>query len=270
MLSKKNAVITGAAGLLGPQHALALNEVGFNLILIDIEKNKLELTYKKLKKKIKKNTKIFKYHCDISSEYQIKKISDELKKDGFLIDVLINNADMNPKMKKYKNSFTGRVEDYSIDDLKRELSVGIIGTFICSKVFGEHMKIKKKGSIINISSELGISAPDQRVYHKSENIYKVKNFKPIGYSISKHGIMGITKYLASYWANKNIRCNALLPGAVFNNQPNFLIHNVKKRIPLNRWAKTSEYKKAIQFLATDDSNYMTGQSIIMDGGRTIW
>ena len=177
---------------------------------------------------------------------------------------------MNPKMKKYKNSFTGRVEDYSIDSLKSELSIGIVGTFICCKVFGEHMKIKKKGSIINISSELGIAAPDQRVYHKSEDIKKVRNFKPIGYSISKHGIMGITKYLASYWANKNIRCNALLPGAVFNNQPNFLIQNVKKRIPLNRWAKPSEYKKAIQFLAADDSNYMTGQSIIMDGGRTIW
>ena len=270
MLNKKNALITGGAGLLGPQHALALNELGFNIILIDIDKKNLLLTHNKLKKKIKKNTNILSYHCDISSESQVKKISTELKKKKILVDVLINNAEINPKMKKYKSFFTGRVEDYSIKSLTRELSVGIIGTFICSKIFGEHMKKKKGGSIINISSDLGITAPDQRVYHPSENINKVKNFKPIGYSISKHAVIGITKYLATYWAHKNIRCNTLVPGAVFNNQPKFLTKNVMKRIPLNRWASTTEYKKAIQFLATDDSCYMTGQSLIMDGGRTIW
>ena len=270
MLSKKSALITGGAGLLGPQHAIALNELGFNIVLLDINKTKLINAYNKLKKKLKKNTKIFYYHCDISSEAEVKKISLDLKKKKFLIDVLVNNADMNPKMKKYKNAYTGRVEDYSIELLTREISVGVIGTFICSKVFGEHMKTKKKGSIINVSSDLGITAPDQRVYHRSEDINKVRNFKPIGYSISKHAIIGITKYLSTYWANKNIRCNTLVPGAVFNNQPSFLTKNVMKRIPLNRWAKSTEYKKAIQFLATDDSCYMTGQSLIMDGGRTIW
>ena len=249
MLNKKNALITGGAGLLGPQHALALNELGFNIVLIDINKKNLLKTHNKLKRKVKKNTHILSYH---------------------LIDVLVNNAEINPKMKKYKSSFTGRVEDYSIKGLVKELGVGIIGTFICSKIFGEHMKIKKKGSIINISSDLGITAPDQRVYHLSENINKVKNFKPIGYTISKHAIIGITKYLATYWAHKNIRCNTLVPGAVFNNQPKFLKKNVMKRIPLNRWANVTEYKKAIQFLATDDSCYMTGQSLIMDGGRTVW
>jgi|TARA_B110000967_G_C18795217_1_gene515402 NAD(P)-dependent dehydrogenase (short-subunit alcohol dehydrogenase family) len=270
MLNKKNALITGAAGLLGFQHALALNELGFNIILIDIDKKNLLLIHNKLKKRIKKNTAVHSYLCDISSESQVKKVSLELKKKKLLIDVLINNADVNPQMDKYKGYFTGRVEDYSIENLTKELKVGIIGTFICSKVFGEHMKIKKKGSIINISSDLGITAPDQRVYHKSENINKVKNFKPIGYSISKHAVIGITKYLATYWAHKNIRCNTLVPGAVFNNQPTFLKKNIIKRIPLNRLATKTDYKKAIQFLATDDSCYMTGQSLIMDGGRTVW
>ena len=270
MLNKKNALITGAAGLLGPQHAMALNEIGFNVILLDIDKKNLILAYKKIKKKLKKNTKILYYACDITDEIEVKKVAKDLKKKNYLIDVLVNNADMNPKMDKYKNSYTGRVEDYSIKVLIKEISVGVIGTFICSKIFGEHMKIKKKGSIINVSSDLGITAPDQRVYHKSENIKNVRNFKPIGYSISKHAIIGITKYLSTYWANKKIRSNTLVPGAVFNNQPKFLTKNVMKRIPLNRWAKSDEYKKAIQFLATDDSAYMTGQSLIMDGGRTIW
>lgn len=270
MSNKNNAVITGAAGLLGPQHALALNEIGFNIILIDIDKKNLMLAFNKIKKKLKKNTKVFYYVCDISEEAQVKQVAKDLKKKNYLINVLVNNADMNPKMSKYKNSYSGRVEDYSIDILTKEISVGVIGTFICSKLFGEHMKIKKKGSIINVSSDLGITAPDQRVYHKSENFKKVRNFKPIGYSISKHAIIGITKYLSTYWANNNIRTNTLVPGAVSNNQPKFLTRNVMKRIPLNRWAKSNEYKKAIQFLATDDSAYMTGQSLIMDGGRTIW
>ena len=97
--------------------------------------------------------------------------------------------------------------------------------------------LKKRGIIINISSDLGICAPDQRVYEKNENYSKIKNYKPIGYSISKHALSGLTKYLSTYWANKNVRCNTLALGAVLNNQPKFLIDNVKKRIPLNRWAK---------------------------------
>ena len=129
---------------------------------------------------------------------------------------------------------------------------------------------KKGGIIINISSDLGINAPDQRVYHRSEISSKVKNFKPIGYSISKHGITGITKYVSTYWGYKNVRCNTLALGAVFNNQPKFLVKNVKKRIPLNRWAKRNEYKKAIQFLSSEHNSYMTGQTLVIDGGRTIW
>ena len=132
------------------------------------------------------------------------------------------------------------------------------------------MAQKSGGSIINISSDLGITAPDQRVYHPSENIKKVKNFKPIGYSISKHGIGGITKYLSTYWAHKNVRCNNLVLGAVLNKQSKSLVKNIKKRVPMNRLAEKNEYKKSIQFLASDGSKYMTGQNLIIDGGRTIW
>ena len=102
------------------------------------------------------------------------------------------------------------------------------------------------------------------------NFFNVKNFKPIGYSISKHGIIGITRYLATYWARHGIRSNNLIPGGVFNNQPKFLVKNYKFTVPMNRWAKKSEYRSAIKFLATDDSAYMTGQSLIIDGGRTVW
>ena len=138
------------------------------------------------------------------------------------------------------------------------------------KHFGCEMAKNKKGSIINIGSDLSVNAPDQSVYSKNDNINDVKNFKPIGYSISKFGIIGLTKYVATYWAHKNVRCNALIPGAVENHQPTFLKKNVLKRIPMRRWAKKDEYRKGLIFLATDDSSYMTGQLLIMDGGRTVW
>ena len=135
----------------------------------------------------------------------------------------------------------------------------------------KNSKVKKNGGIIiNIGSDLSMNAPDQSVYHKDDNVNKVKNFKPIGYSITKFGLLGITKYLATYWARKNVRCNMLIPGAVQTNQPKFLIKNVSKRIPMNRWAKPNEYRKAIQLLASETNSYMTDQTVIVDGGRTTW
>ena len=268
MYNKKYALITGAAGLLGPQHAEALAEIDFHLVLIDIEKNKLNTIYKRLRKKFT-NTNIYPYICDIRSEKVVKKLQKKLEKNKIFIDVLINNAEVNPKMNT-KNTFTGLIENYNIKRLHQEINVGIVGTFICSKIFGSKMAKKKGGVIINISSDLGINAPDHRVYHSSEKIEKVKNFKPIGYSISKHAISGITKYLATYWAHKNVRCNTLVSGAVLSTQSKSLIKNIKKRVPMNRLGNVNEYKSAIQFLASDSSNYMTGQNLIMDGGRTIW
>ena len=150
--------------------------------------------------------------------HQLEFIKNKIKNKKLKIEVLVNNADKNPKMKKYKSSFTGRVEDYSISKLKDELNVGLIRTFICCKIFGNEMKKNKKGSIINIASDLGIKAPDQRVYDKKMNFFNVKNFKPIGYSISKHGIVGITRYLATYWAKFGIRVNCISPAGVYKKQ----------------------------------------------------
>tara|TARA_A100001011_G_scaffold391329_1_gene476568 strand:- start:586 stop:1392 length:807 start_codon:yes stop_codon:yes gene_type:complete len=268
MYKNKYSLVTGAAGLLGPEHSSALAEIGHNLILIDIKKKELRKKSEFLKKKFP-SIDVLEFVCNISKENEVISLQKKLKKKSIFIDVLVNNADVNPKMNKNKN-MSGLVENYKSNTLKEEIEVGIIGTFNCCKTFGSLMAKKGGGIIINISSDLGISAPDQRVYHSQENINKVKNFKPIGYSISKHAISGITKYLATYWGHKNVRCNTLVPGAVLNTQPSFLIKNIKKRIPMKRLANKNEYKKAIQFLASDGSKYMTGQNLIIDGGRTIW
>lgn len=270
IFSNKYSIVTGATGLLGPFHAEALAEENFNLILIDLDYKKLDVIKKKLQKKYKK-TKFLTYVCDIRYTKNVSKLFTELKKNKIFVSCLVNNAENNPNMKEQNiKKVLNKVEDYDEKKIFSEIEVGIIGSFNCCKVFGAEMARKKRGSIINISSDLGICAPDQRVYEKNENYSKIKNFKPIGYSISKHAIGGLTKYLSTYWANKNVRCNTLALGAVLNNQPKFLIDNVKKRIPLNRWAKRDEYKKAIKFLASEENSYMTGQTLVIDGGRTIW
>ncbi len=267
---KEYSIITGASGLLGQQHAFALVEAGFNLILIDIDYFNLKKIQKKIQNKFK-SQKVICYSIDITNEQEIIKIKNYLKNKKIQISVLVNNAAMNPKMKQVnQNTKTGELENYSIDLLRKELNVNLISAFSMIKHFGPEMAKNKKGSIINIGSDLSINAPDQSVYSKDDNIKKVKNFKPIGYSISKFGIVGLTKYVATYWAHKNVRCNALIPGAVDNNQSSYLKKNVSKRIPLGRWAKKNEYKKGLVFLAKDDSSYMTGQLLIIDGGRSTW
>ena len=263
------AFITGAAGLLGPIHAEALAEKNVNLILVDINKKKLDKIQANLKKKFR-NIKILKEVVDITNEKKIESLFKKLKNLKIKVKYLINNAENNPKMLSLSSNKLSNIQNYTAKKLREEIDVGIIGTFICSKYFSKFLDKKNNGIIINISSDLGINAPDQRVYHKSRNINLVKQFKPISYSISKHAIIGITKYLATLFASKNIRCNTLSLGPVLNNQPKFLIRNQSNKIPLNRWANKYEYKKAIQFLSDENNSYMTGQNLIIDGGKTIW
>ena len=270
ILKNKFALVTGCAGLLGPFHAEALAEEGYNVILVDLDLKKLQNVQQKLKKKYK-TKKFYIFKCDIRNTHNVDELKNNLKMKNIFISCLINNAEKNPKMREKKlKKKINTIEDYDDKKILDEIEVGIIGTFNCSKVFGLEMAKKRLGTIVNISSDLGINAPDQRVYHKKENINLVKNFKPISYVISKHAISGITKYFSTYWANKNVRCNTLALGAVLNNQPKYLINNVKKRVPLNRWAKKTEYKQAIKFLASEENSYMTGQTVVIDGGRTIW
>tara|TARA_A100001011_G_C14320195_1_gene850173 strand:- start:8281 stop:9087 length:807 start_codon:yes stop_codon:yes gene_type:complete len=266
----KYALITGGSGLLGPYHAEALAEKNFNVILVDLNINKLKTIKKRLSKKYKKINFLI-YECDIKHTRNVEILNQQMRKKKIFVSCLINNAELNPKMKDKKTkNVLNKIEDYTEKKIFREIEVGIMGTFNCCKVFGYEMSKKKRGSIINISSDLGITAPDQRVYDPKENYKSIKNFKPIGYSISKHAIGGITKYISTYWALKNVRCNTLALGAVWNKQPKYLVKNVKKRIPLNRWAKKDEYKSAVQFLADEKNSYMTGQTLIVDGGRTVW
>lgn len=250
-LKNKFTLITGSCGLLGEQHAVALSLINSNLILVDINKKKGAKLEKKLKKKF--NNKIFYFNCDITKKKEILKLRQKLKKLNINLNVIINNASINPQPKNKTNK----------NDWSKSIEVGLTGAKNIIETFYREMIKKKSGNIINIGSDLSIIAPDQRIYENE------KFFKPVSYSVVKHGIVGITKYYSSLLAQHNIRCNCLSPGGVFNNQPMKFVNKITKLIPLKRMANKNEYIGAIQFLASDASKYMTGHNLIVDGGRSI-
>ena len=248
-LKNKNVVITGGNGFLGSQITNALLNEKANVFIIDINKPK-------------KITSIKYFKSDITNEQELKKILKFFESKKIKIDVLINNAAIDyPPLKSKKNNF--KLEAFPNNLWDKDISVSLKGSYLCTKVFGTYMSKFKKGSIINISSDLGIIAPDQRIYKKS-------NFtKPVTYSVVKHGIIGLTKYTASYWGKKNIRCNAIAPGGILNNQDSSFVKKINQLIPLGRMAKKKEYNGLILFLCSDLSSYLTGSVIVADGGRTI-
>ncbi len=250
-LSKKYSLITGACGLLGEQHAIALSEINSNIILVDINKKKGLILKKKLIKKY--SNKVYYFNCDITKVNQIKNLKNKIKKLKINVSVLINNAAINPQPNQ--NSYN-KDWDISID-------LGLSATKNMIEIFVQDMIKNKHGNIINIGSDLSVIAPDQRLYENE------KKNKPISYSVVKHGIVGITKYYASLYAKKKIRCNCLSPGGIYNNQSKKFVAKLVSRIPMGRMAKKNEYKGSIQFLASEASEYMTGQNIVIDGGRSI-
>lgn len=267
-LNNKVSVITGGAGLLGPEHAIALSNFGSEIFLLDIDDRKLKLAKEKIVS-YNKSALVHTTKLDITIEDELKNFLKKIKKSKKNIDILVNNAAIDPKMDNL-NEMGGSIENYKLETLQNEINVGLIGTFLCCKVFGTEMAKKGKGSIINIASDLAILAPDQRVYSSKNTMETVLNYKPIGYPIIKSGMLGLNRYLATYWAHKNVRVNCLVPGAVKNKQSKKLVKQIETRIPLSRLAKKSDYHGALVFLASSASDYMTGQLLIVDGGRSIW
>jgi len=259
-LSKKIAIVTGGSGLLGKMHCEALAEVGASIIIFDTNR-KQSIKFKNYLEK-KYNNIFYQFPGSVDSEKDIKRLESFLQRNKLYIDVLINNAALNPKFQVSKNN---NLENFDLQQWNKEISVGLTGVFLLSKIIGTKMK-KKGGVIVNISSDLGIIAPDQRLYEAKNSSFK----KPITYSAIKHGVIGITKYLSTYYAKFGIRVNCLCPGSVFDEQDKKFVKKISKLIPMSRMAKVDEYKSAIQFLCSDASSYMTGQNLIIDGGRSVW
>ena len=263
------SVITGGAGFLGVKHAEAIIEAGGIPVLADIDGELAEKRATELSEKYQ--SEVIGHHTDITERDSVKALCEKLLTKFGTVDILINNAANDPKVKQepYEKPWS-RFETLSEDIWDKDLAVGLKGAFLCSQIFGSEMAKRGKGVILNISSDLGVIAPDQRIYKKAGIPDDMQPVKPVTYSVVKHGLIGLTKYIASYWADKGVRVNALCPGGVYNKQPQDFVQKLTNLIPMGRMANIDEYKAAVLFLISDASSYMTGATLIIDGGRTCW
>jgi NAD(P)-dependent dehydrogenase (short-subunit alcohol dehydrogenase family) len=268
-LDEKIVVITGATGLLGRKYAEAVACYGGVPVLIDLSQKAVDELADELN--VKYNTGSVGFAVDITNEEVIKKNSKQLIEIFGKIDGLINNAANNPKVEKSLDINFSRLENFSLDIWNQDLAVGLTGSFICAKHYGNQISNNiNGGSIINISSDLGLISPDQRLYSMEGMKEDKQPVKPVTYSVVKSGVIGLTRYLATYWSEKNVRCNALCLGGVENGQPDEFIRKVSSRIPMNRMAQVDEYQGAIIWMLSDASSYLNGAIVPIDGGRSSW
>lgn len=269
-LTGKTALITGAAGLLGIEHAAALLDSGATVMLTDMNAAALEGAVKILSKQHDR-MRILTAVMDVTDSVAIETVAEMLAAQGLRVDILVNNAAIDPKVKGDDGVLeTSRLENFSIEQWNLQIAVGLTGAFLCSQAFGSAMaKDSKGGVILNIASDLSVFSPDQRLYRKDGLFEEMQPVKPVTYSVIKTGLIGLTRYLATYWADKGVRCNALSPGGVFTGQGDEFVQRLTSLIPMGRMAEKDEYRAAVQFLCSDASAYMNGQNIVMDGGRCV-
>jgi|TARA_R110000850_G_scaffold68172_4_gene152299 NAD(P)-dependent dehydrogenase (short-subunit alcohol dehydrogenase family) len=267
-LDGRVAVITGGAGLLGYQHAATIAGLGGLPVLLDI--NAAELANNAARLEAESGCAALTLVADITDVDALRSAHEQLQAHHGRVDILINNAARNPKVENADGQDFSRLEHFPWEQWRQDLDVGLGGAFNCAKVFGHQMAQQGGGVIINIASDLGVIAPDQRLYRKEGLESNEQPVKPVTYSVVKHGLIGLTKYLATYWCEQGVRCNALSPGGVYAGQNDVFVAKLAQLIPLGRMAGVDEYRGAIAFLCSDASSYMNGSNLIIDGGRSAW
>lgn len=254
-------LITGCSGQLGIQYSMAFLNAGYTVVGLDLENNEQVNSICS-----EYPLKYSFFRVDITSRADLIEIRNTVMRKFGRIDVLINNAaiDSPPNSSSKAN---GSFEDFSEELWDKIVNVNLKGTYLCCQIFGKQMVLDNGGSIINISSIYGQVSPDPRIYD-----YRFKNnevfYKPVAYSASKGGLHNLTRYLAVYWAKKNIRVNTVVLAGVENGQDQEFIESYCSRIPIGRMAKPDEYNGLMLFLASESSSYITGSTIVADGGWT--
>lgn len=257
--------------MLGREHAIAMLNAGASVILLDIDNNKLEDAKKFLCASVK-SANILTYTVDITNKVELLAVDKDLERQNIAPHILINNAAVDAKVKSSGLATESRFENMELETWNMELAVGLTGAFLTSQIFGSRMAIGARGGvIINIASDLSVIAPNQNLYKKDSVSPNEQPVKPVTYSVIKTGIIGLTKYLATYWCESGVRCNALSPGGVKTDSiDEVFLAKVESLIPLGRMATRSEYAGALVFLASDASSYLNGHNLVVDGGRSIW
>jgi len=260
-LKNKTVVLTGSAGRLGNRFAHVLSQAGADVILVDIVKSENKKLERELANLYKTNPTA--YTIDISKQNEMKLLTKKIISKYSKIDVLVNNAHSvprnNPKLAESFEKFPHDIWEIMVSETLR-------GLFFCTKEVSKIMLKQNRGVIVNISSIYGLVGPDQRIYGKN------KLNSPVAYSVTKGGVVNMTRYLASYWQGKNIRINTLTLGGVYDKKlhNSEFVKNYSKRTILGRMACKEDFDGALLFLASDASSYMTGSNLIVDGGWTAW
>lgn len=265
-LEGRVAVVTGGLGLLGRQHSAAITAAGGIPVLVDIRTGTLEP---------QERQSLLGDHgsvlaADITDPEAVEGMLTQILDRYGRVDILVNNAANNPKMEPGQGQAWSRLENFSITQWEQDLAVGLKGAFLCSRVLGGEMARRGKGVIVNVASDLALIAPDQRLYRKEGLPEDGQPVKPVTYSVVKAGLIGLTKYLATYWADRGVRVNALSPGGIYAGQPDEFVERLSRLIPMGRMAGADEYQGALLFLCSDASSYMTGSNLVVEGGRTCW
>jgi NAD(P)-dependent dehydrogenase (short-subunit alcohol dehydrogenase family) len=267
-LTGRVAIITGGTGLLGQQHADAIARAGGIPVLADIRVSGVDPDSQAWKARF--GERACAIQTDITDPESVKSLLQRVLEKFGRVDILVNNAANNPKMENKLEVEFSRLEFFPIDQWDADLNVGLKGAFLCSQVIGGEMARRKQGVIVNVASDLAVIAPDQRLYRRAGLPEDQQPVKPVTYSVVKTGLIGLTRYLATYWADCGIRVNAISPGGVYNNQADDFVERLANLIPLGRMANANEYQAAILFLCSDASSYMTGSNLVIDGGRSCW
>jgi NAD(P)-dependent dehydrogenase (short-subunit alcohol dehydrogenase family) len=264
-LDGKTAVVTGGAGLLGREFCSILAQAGAKVAAADLDEKTAQAVADEIM--VGQGTAIG-IGVDVTNESSVKSMVDKTVANFGSLDILVCSAAMDPKFdpehaEKQNNAF----ESYPVDMWRSAVDVNLTGLFLCAREASVQMLKQKSGVIINICSTYGLVGPDQRIYEKPG---QPPQYKPVYYSVTKAGVLGLTRYLATYFGGKGIRANALTPGGVFNNHQEPFVTNYSSRTVLGRMAKKDEMSGALLFLASDASSYMTGSNLVVDGGWTAW
>ena len=269
-LKNKIIVITGGAGFLGSEFSSILSDIGAIPIILDRNEESIKVLKKKF---IKKKQKGHFFLVDLNDEKKVNSAVNLIIKKHRKIDCLINAAGFTSQnMLKANSNYFEKFEKYDFELWQKSLNGNLSNIFIVTKSVANHMLKRKKGSIINIASDVGVISPDHRIYEANKKFnYKGTNFNtPISYSVAKAGIISMTRYLATRWAKKGIRVNCISPAGVYKKHDRKFVEQLSQRIPLGRMAKPHELNGAIVYLCSNASSFVTGHNLMVDGGRTIW
>ena len=263
-LTGRVAVITGGAGFLGRRHAQVLAGAGATCVLADLDLGAAEAAASEI------GGGAIGLAADITSEAAVEGLLAAVLERCGRVDVLVNNAANDPKVGGEGPVEFSRLEHFPLASWQADLAVGLTGAFLCSRVIGAELARRGGGTILNVASDLGVIAPDQRLYARPGVPADRQPAKPVSYSVVKTGLIGLTRYLATYWAEAGVRVNAISPGGVANGQPEEFVARLAERIPMGRMAEPDELAGAVLFLCSDASSYMTGHNLVIDGGRSVW